>query len=261
MPAWTYSRSASSAITAIYLLAAALVQPARAQQCVEDVFDDSSYVVCTVDPATSDLQLFWRNAQGEPYRSFSNLAEALGDKRRELVFAVNAGMYRPDFTPVGLHVEHGRELRPADTTAVEGPPGQVPNFYKKPNGVFFLGQKRADILPTSAFLEAKPQARFASQSGPMLVIDNQLHPALIPGSTDKRRRSGVGVCRSGQVRFAISDGGVNFHDFARFFRDRLACPNALYLDGGRGVGLYSPQLGRNDFSWHGGYGPIFGLVE
>ncbi|EGE57057.1 hypothetical protein RHECNPAF_510025 [Rhizobium etli CNPAF512] len=145
--------------------------------------------------------------------------------------------------------------------AAERAAGQVPNFYKKPNGVFFLGEAGAGILATDAFLKLAPKARFATQSGPMLVIANRLNPIFIIGSTDRTRRSGVGVCENGTVRFAISEDGVNFHDFARLFRDRLQCPDALFLDGGRGVGLYNPATGRNDWSWHGGYGPIFGLVE
>jgi uncharacterized protein YigE (DUF2233 family) len=35
----------------------------------------------------------------------------------------------------------------------------------------------------------------------------------------------------------------------------------LFLDGGGGAGFYSAELGRSDFSWHGGYGPVFGVVE
>ncbi|MGN6487700.1 MAG: phosphodiester glycosidase family protein [Devosia sp.] len=229
--------------------------------CDEESFENASYTVCTVDPATSDLRLFWKNAAGEPYRLFSNLAQALRDEGKQLVFAVNAGMYQSDFSPLGLYIEDGRQLRPAVTATVDGPPGKVPNFYKKPNGVFFLGGAGAGILETDQFVRTHPDVRFATQSGPMLVIDGQLHPALIPGSTDRTRRSGVGVCAAGLVRFAISDGAVNFHDFARLFRDRLECPNALFLDGGRGVGLYLPTMGRNDFSWHGGYGPILGVVE
>ena len=31
--------------------------------------------------------------------------------------------------------------------------------------------------------------------------------------------------------FAISETPVNFHTFARLFRDRIGCRNALYLDG------------------------------
>ncbi|WP_440589659.1 phosphodiester glycosidase family protein [Pelagibacterium mangrovi] len=255
-----FFKSAPWAILALFAILLTL-SPAKAQDCAQERFEGARYTVCTIDPATSDLRLFWKNAEDEPYRTFSNLADALGEEEQRLVFAINAGMYQSDFSPVGLYVENGEELRPADTTTIEGRPAQIPNFYKKPNGVFFLGETGAGILPTDAFLETQPDARFATQSGPMLVIDDQLHPALIPGSTDRTRRSGVGVCENGQVRFAISDGDVNFHDFARLFRDQLACPNALFLDGGRGAGLYLPQMNRNDFSWHGGYGPIFGLLE
>ncbi len=234
---------------------------AKADACAPDRFEDADYVVCTIDPAVSDLRLFWRDRDGAPYRSFGNLARSVEAEGRKLTFAINAGMYGTDFTPVGLYVENGEELRPADTTTMDRPAREVPNFYKQPNGVFFLGEKGAGILPTAEFTRKLPSARFATQSGPMLVIGGALHPALIPGSTDRTRRSGVGVCDGGHVRFAISETGVNFHDFARLFRDHLACPNALFLDGGNGAGLYSPTLGRNDASWHGGYGPILGLVE
>lgn len=244
------------------LFALLITQPAaQSRQCGDESFEGAGYIVCSIDPEMSNLQLFWKDAEGKPYRTFSNLAEAVSDRGQELVFAINAGMYRTDFSPIGLHVEKGEELRPLDTTTLGGPPRQVPNFYKKPNGVFFLDDISAAILPTDAFLDARPDVRFATQSGPMLVIDNELHPALIPGSADRTRRSGVGVCEEGLVRFAVSNGRVNFHEFARLFRDHLSCPSALFLDGGRGAGLYLPEMRRNDFSWHGGYGPIFGLVE
>lgn len=243
------------------LLATLAVQPAQAHQCVEESFEGAGYIVCTIDPAASDLRLFWKDADGRPFRTFSRLADAIDGDDRKLVFAINAGMYRTDFSPMGLLIENGEELRPVDTATIDGPPQQVPNFYKKPNGVFFLGETGAGILPTEDFIDAHPDARFATQSGPMLVVENEIHPALIPGSTDTTRRSGVGVCEGGQVRFAISEGRVNFHDFAMLFRDHLLCPNALFLDGGRGAGLYLPEMSRNDFSWHGGYGPIFGIVE
>ena len=71
----------------------------------------------------------------------------------------------------------------------------------------------------------------------------------------------MGVSSPTQVHFAISQGRVNFHDFARFFRDRLGSDNALYLDGGSAPGLYSPQLQRNDRPGHGGYGPIIAAVR
>lgn len=175
-------------------------------------------------------------------------------------------MYSDDFIPVGLYVENGRQLLAANTRVINGKPGSIPNFYKKPNGVFFLDQTGGHILPTEDYLRrnadpGETAPRFATQSGPMLVIDGKLHPALIAGSTDRTRRDGVGVCEDGAVRFAISEDDVNFHDFARLFRDQLKCRDALFLDGGHGTGLFEPSMQRADWSWHGGYGPMFGLVE
>lgn len=242
------------------LLTFARFSSAAAAPCEPQTFEQMSYVVCAVTPGKDDLRLFWKGPDGQPFRTFSNLADSLKTNGQTLVFAMNAGMYKPDFTPIGLFIEDGAELRPADTAEIRKPPGQVPNFYKKPNGVFLLGDNGARIMTTDAFLKERPKARFATQSGPMLVIDGKLHPALIAGSTDRTRRSGVGVCDDGTVRFAISDDGVNFHDFARLFRDHLKCRNALFLDGGNGTGLYDLATGREDHSWHGGYGPIFGLV-
>ena len=138
---------------------------------------------------------------------------------------------------------------------------EIPNFYKKPNGVFYFGDDEAGVLETGLFLNVRPEARFATQSGPMLVIDGAIHPAFIEDSTDRKPRNGVGVSSPTEVHFAISEDRVNFHSFARFFRDRLGCDDALFLDGGTAPGLYAPELGRDDSPGHGGYGPIIGVVE
>ncbi|WP_244640312.1 phosphodiester glycosidase family protein [Devosia pacifica] len=235
--------------------------PASAQHCSPARFAEAGYIVCTVDPAAEDLRLFWQGPEGAPYKHFMNLGAALADQDERLVFAMNAGMYLPDFTPSGLYVENGEELRPLNTISIEAEPAKTPNFYKKPNGVFFLSEAGAGVMTTEAFEASRPPVRYATQSGPMLVIDGELHPALIPGSTDRTRRSGVGVCEDGKVRLAISEDDVNFHDFARLFRDELKCSNALFLDGGNGTGLYDPSIRRRDVSWHGGFGPMIGLVE
>jgi uncharacterized protein YigE (DUF2233 family) len=245
----------------LFVAAIAAVQPVLAQPCEEQVFEESKFIVCTATPRRDDLRLFWKDAHGEPYRRFTTIAEAVADQGRTLVFAMNAGMYLTDFSPIGLYVENGQELRPASTKTMNGPPGRVPNFYKNPNGVFLLNDDGADILTTADYLQRRPKTRFATQSGPMLVIKNKLNPIFIADSTDRTVRSGVGVCDGGLVRFAISGGTVNFYDFARLFRDHLRCPNALFLDGGNGAGIYEPNLGRSDMSWHGGYGPVIGLLD
>jgi quercetin dioxygenase-like cupin family protein len=66
-----------------------------------------------------------------------------------------------------------------NTATRTGAPSQIPNFYKKPNGIFYVGDGEAGILETGKFLAQKPKANFTTQSGPMLVIDGAIHPAFI----------------------------------------------------------------------------------
>jgi uncharacterized protein YigE (DUF2233 family) len=232
-----------------------------AKPCRNQSFRGASYIVCSFDPAKDDMRLFWRGPDGQPYRTFDALAAALEEEGKSLHFAMNGGMYEDDFSPVGLHIEQGRQLTPADTATLTGPPSRIPNFYKKPNGVFYLGEGSAGVLATEKFLAKKPKATFATQSGPMLVIDGAIHPAFIVNSKDLKPRNGVGVSGSAEVHFVITRGSVSFYEFARFFRDGLGTKNALFLDGGRAPGLYAPELGRNDPPAHGGYGPIIAVVD
>jgi uncharacterized protein YigE (DUF2233 family) len=248
----------------IQLCAAALIclaapAAAEAKECRDVRFEDATYVVCTFNPATETLRTFWRDADGKPYRTFENLAAELEGKGKSLRFAMNGGMYGEDFAPVGLYVEEGRTLAPANTKTLTRRP--IPNFYKKPNGVFFVGKDKAGILETARFLAKEPAARFATQSGPMLVIEGKIHPAFIKNSKDLKPRNGVCVASPTEVHFVITRSWVNFYEFARFLRDGLDCDNALFLDGGTAPGLYAPRFGRNDVPGHGGYGPIIAVVE
>ena len=174
---------------------------------------------------------------------------------------MNGGMYRGDLSPVGLYIENGRVLIPANTATLTGAPSEIPNFYKKPNGVFYIGEGTAGILETGRFLAEKPNARFATQSGPMLLMNGTIHPAFIVNSTDRKPRDGVGLASRNEIFFVITRSWVSFYDFARFFRDRLGCSDALFLDGGEAPGLYAPELDLNDSPAHGGYGPIVGVGE
>lgn len=45
-----------------------------------------------------------------------------------------------------------------------------------------------------------------------------------------------------QIVFAISQNALNFHDFARLFKERLRCDDALYLDGDI-CAIYLPEFG------------------
>jgi uncharacterized protein YigE (DUF2233 family) len=96
----------------------------------------------------------------------------------------------------------------------------------------------------------------------MLVIDGAIHPAFIVGSTDRKPRNGVGVSSPTEVHFVITQGGwVNFHEFARFFRDGLGCNNALFSMEAKPLGFTRRNWPRDDAPGHGGYGPIITVVD
>jgi uncharacterized protein YigE (DUF2233 family) len=184
--------------------------PAEAS-CAERSFDGAKFTVCAFDPRRDDIRLFLSGTDGKPYGSLAALATALKAKGERLMFAMNAGMFEQDQSPVGLYVENRRKLHGADTRA--GPS----NFHLKPNGVFWVGDGVAGVTETARFLADPPAARYATQSGPMLVVDGKIHPKIKPSGASEKIRNGVGACDGGDVVFAISDEPVNFDRFARLF--------------------------------------------
>ncbi|WP_454271412.1 phosphodiester glycosidase family protein [Roseovarius sp. MBR-51] len=225
----------------------------QAAECRSERFDGQSYTVCAVDMLRDDLRLFLNYAQtGTPLGSFGAIDDKLKAEGKALVFAMNAGMYHADRSPVGLYVEAGQEVRGLVTR--DGPG----NFGLLPNGVFCIREGRADVIETLRFERERPRCRDASQSGPMLVIDGALHPRFLEDSDSFYIRNGVGTSQDGrQAWFVISDRAVNFHTFGRFFRDHLKLRQALYFDG-KVSRLYAPALGRSDIGFP--LGPMVGAV-
>ncbi len=245
-------RRGFAALTVLSWLVCAGVAPAAAA-CAPKSFDGARFTVCAFDPRHEDIRLFWKGADGRPYGSLAALADSLKAKGQALAFAMNAGMFKEDQSPVGLYVEGGRRLHDADTRG-----GGKTNFHMKPNGVFWIGDGAAGVTETSRFLAAPPAARYATQSGPMLIVDGKIHPRIQPSGTSAKIRNGVGVSDSGAVIFAIAEEPVTFDAFARLFRDALGCRNALFLDGSVSS-LYAPELDRDDEIKP--IGPIVGVVR
>jgi uncharacterized protein YigE (DUF2233 family) len=78
--------------------------------------------------------------------------------------------------------------------------------------------ENAGVLTTEQFLSRKPKAQFATQSGPMLVIDGRIHPKIRANSTSRKIRNGVGLRDSHTVVFAISNPGHVLEFCASFSR-------------------------------------------
>lgn len=236
----------------IMLATLSLAGRTEAVTCDTVAFKGAQYTYCDVDARRENLELFLRNAQGEIYGQFSSIDRALAETGERLEFAMNAGMYHDDRAPVGHYKEDGIEIMRVIPNAGPG------NFGMLPNGVLCLGKSRADVFETSEYVEQNPDCDDATQSGPMLVIDGELHPRFIVNGTSVYIRNGVGTSPDGaRVIFAISDEPVNFHSFGTFFRDFLKLPNALYFDG-KVSRLYAPDVNRSDFGF--ALGPIIGVV-
>lgn len=198
--------------------------------------DISSY---EVDLKTSEVEFFWKDSLGAPYSSLGNLKEHVEAKGKQLVFAMNGGMYKKDQSPQGLYIENGKLISPIDTIQ-----NAFGNFYMQPNGVFYITESNTAQVCVSDSFPNSNRIKHATQSGPMLLINGKYHPKFMKGSKNLNIRNGVGVLPNGNILFAISIVPVNFYDFASFFKNQ-GCLNALYLDGFVSK-AYHPQKGLND---------------
>ena len=241
--------------TALALLAGIRASVA-APLCAPLAHEGARYTVCTIDLTKQTLALYWGDKGGVALGSLDALAANRKKYGETLLIGMNAGMYDPDLKPVGLYVEHGRQVKAANTADGFG------NFHLKPNGIFYLAGGKAGVLETQAFLRSRIRPEFATQSGPMLVIDGKLHPRFGDYAKSMKIRNGVGIGPGGLVLLVISQDAVTFPQFASLFRDALRCRNALYLDGSvssltvRGEGG-APALDQ------GGYrslGPLIGVT-
>lgn len=197
---------------------------ATSSACERRSFEGSAFTLCRYDRRRDEIALILDGPRG-PLRGFAAMETALGPRAARLRFAMNAGMYDEAGNPIGLYVEHGRERHRINRQAGPG------NFHMLPNGIFTIAADgRVAILPSARYDPAS-RPLWATQSGPMLVIDGRLHPLIQDNGPSLHIRNGVGVDGADTAWFVISDDAVSFGRMARFFRDALNCPNALYLDG------------------------------
>lgn len=213
--------------------------------------DSARFYEYRVTPSETTLAIFWRNEKGKPFQTFQNLKTSLLKQNKKLLFAMNGGIFQKDLKPLGLFVGDGQlQYRINLRKQAYG------NFYIQPNGIFHVGKDRRAHISQTQYFRMNGTVSYATQSGPLLVINRQINPKLTKGSLNLRIRNGVCTLQDGSVLFAMSKYFVNFYDFAYYFQQQ-DCVNALYLDGSASR-MYLPA---KNIEMDGRFGPIIAEVQ
>ncbi len=210
------------------------------------------FTACSFEAGTVKFEVFNLDRNDEPFRYLASLAREVAQDGKKLSFAMNGGMFDENQRPIGYYVEDGVQAKKLNRRGGGG------NFHLKPNGVFYVKGSKAGVMETEAFAKSGVRPDFATQSGPMLVINGKIHPKFSPNGTSRKLRNGVGIDDQGTVTFVISDNAVTFWEFASLFKDDLKAKNALFFDG-TVSSLYAPEINRYD-----GFlpvGPMVGAIE
>lgn len=242
-------RANNTLIAATVLVAMTVAAQAECRQLQSQ---NQRFTACSYARDEAKLEVFNLNAEGEPYRYLSFLAQDMKSKNINLLFAMNAGMFDENQRPIGLYVEEGQQSKKLNRRGGSG------NFHLKPNGIFYVKDGKPFVVETETYAKSGVKPDFATQSGPMLVINGKIHPKFSPNGTSRKLRNGVGIDDKGTVTFVISDNAVTFWEFASLFKDDLKAGNALFFDGSVSS-LYAPEINRND-----GFlpvGPMVGAIE
>ena len=151
------------------------------------------YLLFIANPEKHEIYMHLQDPDDcKPLNSIGAVLDLYGNNRKNVQLITNAGMYTQSRDPQGLFIENYEEIRKIDLN------GRIAktNFYLKPNGVFYISSNgQAKVKTTEAFQEIYERGdifiQFATQSGPMLVIDGAMHPAFMhrsKKSTYQKRR-------------------------------------------------------------------------
>ena len=211
-----------------------------------------------IDPSKSNINFHWKDQDGKQFENIETLKVCLDKQNKKLIFATNGGMFDKKGNPLGLYIEDGKKINPLNSRVINSEiDGEIPNFYLDPNGVFYVKYNNNVGICKSSLFQYDPMIKFATQSGPMLIIDGKINPIFSKKSTNFKIRNGVGVLSNNELIFAISKNRVTFYDFANYFK-KQGCINALYLDGFVSK-AYIPKLGVEQLD--GDLGVIIGITE
>lgn len=190
------------------------------------IIDGMTYHILAA-PASS-IKIVWKDDAGKALRTFPEVARWMESKKIAVDTIMNGGIFEPGGIPSGLLIQGGKELNPVNRNRGEG------NFFLQPNGIFLIHQGGAAVIRTEEYPMRDQKIHYAVQSGPLLLRQGKTHPVFRAESTSRLHRNGVGVAKTGEVIFVMTDFRSakfpNLYEFADSFR-KLGCDDALFLDG------------------------------
>ena len=211
-----------------------------------------SYVIVDMNSDSIQFELYLDSLPDETF-TFKKVI------KENVKMVLNAGMYRPDYSPEGLLVINGNELSPLN---LDPPKKKWTNFYSLPSGVFFCDSlNHCQIVTKEEYAKQTSDLniKYATQSGPVLLQNGKIindksgKPILSKNSNSRYTRNGVGILKDGRLVFLISEESVTFYDFAMVFKEYFKCNEALYLDGAISR-MYAPELQKTNTDGH--FGPL-----
>jgi uncharacterized protein YigE (DUF2233 family) len=230
----------------------------RAEGSLKFTYKGSTFYFFVADLNKQVVRLHWKKDSINKHSNLNSVIDLIKKKyKQKPLMVTNAGMFEMVQKPLGLYIEGGKELIKLN----EKDPNDD-NFYLMPNGVFFIdSSNHAFIMETKEFKKgyaAKMKTiNLATQSGPMLVIENKIHPQFQKKSDNNKVRNGVGIISNSKVVFGFSDN-VNFYVFSEIFKDLFKCKNALFLDGAISK-MYISDVKTDDVG--GEFGPILSVSK
>jgi uncharacterized protein YigE (DUF2233 family) len=211
----------------------------------------TEYIGYEADPQKEKLRFYLRDDQGNFLKTLAALNNHVTSKNETLLFAMNGGMYQKDGMPQGLYIEQRKIIKPIELDTGYG------NFYLKPNGVFIIDTNNIASILVSENLTTTSHISYATQSGPMLVVEGIINNKFAKDSKNLNIRNGVGILPNGNPIFAMSKQEVTLYAFAQYFIEK-GCKQALYLDGAVSK-TYAPD--QNWVQTDGDFGVMIGISK
>jgi uncharacterized protein YigE (DUF2233 family) len=209
------------------------------------------FILHTYNPNTEIISMYYKDASNKLLRTLGSLKQFVESSKKELIFAMNGGMYHPDFAPVGLFIADHTLHTSVNLNRGTG------NFFIQPNGVFYVDANEKPGICLARDIHKVQKIKHATQSGPMLVINRRINPYFSDTSNYFNIRNGVGITKYGKLIFAMSRKPVTLYEFAHYFKQQR-CVNALYFDGSISK-TYAPRSRWTQLN--GNFGVMIGVLK